>query len=73
MIVGDTGSGKSSLLYAILDEMIPDPSTKSSIHGTIGFCPQKPWIMAGTIKENIVFFSPFDKDKLEKVIYYSGL
>jgi ABC-type transport system involved in cytochrome bd biosynthesis fused ATPase/permease subunit len=62
MIVGDIGSGKSSLLYAILNEMTPEPEKKSKIKifGSIAYCPQKAWIMAGTLKENITFFQPYD-------------
>ena len=75
MIVGDIGSGKSSLLYAILSEMTPDPEAdpKITINGSVAFCSQKPWIMSGTVKENIMFFLPEDEDKLKKVIHYASL
>ena len=75
MVVGDIGSGKSSLLYAILNEMIPNPesSPKINIYGDVAFCSQKPWIISGTVKENILFFLPEDKEKLKKVIYYASL
>ena len=67
MIVGDIGSGKSSLLYAILSEMTPDPETdpKITINGSVAFCSQKPWIMSGTVKENILFFLPENEEKLK--------
>ena len=75
MVVGDIGSGKSSLLYAMLSEMTPDPDAHPSIsiNGSIAFCSQKPWIMSGTVKENIMFFLPFEEEKFNKVIYYAGL
>jgi polynucleotide 5'-kinase involved in rRNA processing len=52
MIIGDIGSGKSSLLYAILNEMTPEPYRNSqiTINGTIAYSSQKAWIMTGTVK-----------------------
>lgn len=41
-IVGYVGSGKSSLLSALLDEM-PLSSGKYEIEGTISYCAQTPW------------------------------
>lgn len=75
MIVGDIGSGKSSLLYAMLSEMTPDPESnpKITINGNVAFCSQKPWILSGTVKENILFFQPYDEEKFKKVVYYAGL
>ena len=75
MIIGDIGSGKSSLLYAILNEMTVNSSQlpEIRINGNIAFCSQKPWIMSGTVKDNILFHEVYDSDKFEKVLYYSGL
>ena len=75
MIIGDIGSGKSSLLYAILNEMTPEPekSPRIKINGSIAYSPQKAWIMTGTVKENIVFFQPFDEKRLKDAIYYACL
>ena len=55
--------------------MTPSPQTnpKISINGEIAFCSQKPWILSGTVKENITFFQPEDEEKLRKVIYYACL
>ena len=50
MIIGDIGSGKSSFLMAILNEMIADKETKISINGKIAYSSQKPWIMSATVK-----------------------
>jgi ATP-binding cassette subfamily C (CFTR/MRP) protein 10 len=63
MIIGDIGSGKSSLLYAILNEMTPEPDRQSkiNINGTIAYSAQKAWIMTGTVKENILFFEKYEK------------
>lgn len=46
---------------------------KIKVSGSICYAPQKPWIMSGTVKENIVFFKPYDESKLKKVIHYACL
>ena len=75
MIVGDIGSGKSSLLYSLLSEMTPSPSSNPSIeiNGSIAFCSQKPWIMSATVKENILCFKPYDEKKFQTVLHYASL
>lgn len=55
MVIGDIGSGKSSLLYAILNEMTPVSDARINIYGSLAFVPQKPEIMSGTLKSNIIF------------------
>jgi ABC-type uncharacterized transport system fused permease/ATPase subunit len=60
MIIGDIGSGKSSLLLAILNELITASNSKVTISGKIAYSPQKPWIMSRNIKENIIFSSPYN-------------
>lgn len=50
MIVGDIGSGKSSLLLAIINEMLVAEQSKIKITGNIAYSPQKPWIMSKTLQ-----------------------
>jgi len=72
MIVGQVGSGKSSLLNAILGEM-PNPSGSSSIDGQIAYCPQTPWIQNISARDNILFGSPFEETRYRKVIQACAL
>jgi len=58
MIVGDIGSGKSSLLQAIINEIITASSSRITLSGELAYSPQKPWIMSATLKENITFTLP---------------
>ncbi|XP_061782919.1 multidrug resistance-associated protein 1-like [Nerophis lumbriciformis] len=53
-VVGHVGSGKSSLLSAILGEM---EKRRGSVlvRGTMGYVPQQAWIQNATLKENILF------------------
>eukprot|EP00873_Tetraselmis_striata_P045813 jgi/Tetstr1/466077/TSEL_010663.t1 len=58
-VVGPVGSGKSSLLMAMLNE-ISCESGEVQLLGRVSFCPQQPWIMNATLRENILFGQPFD-------------
>ena len=84
IIAGPTGSGKTSLLMALLGEMTllkgnvripggsirqelrPDPLT--GLTESVAYCAQQAWLVNDTIKENILFASPFDQQRYEAVI-----
>jgi len=53
IISGPTGSGKSTLLRAILGEVVPTLGSVAVSTRRIGYCAQKPWLPAGTIKDII--------------------
>jgi ATP-binding cassette, subfamily C (CFTR/MRP), member 1 len=67
VVVGEIGSGKSSLLAAVVGEM---RRTKGLVKlgGSVGFCPQIPWIQNDTLKNNILFGEAFDQVKYDQVI-----
>lgn len=67
-VVGRVGSGKSSLLSAILGEMSKSEGGKVTVRGTVAFCTQQPWIMGGTVKTNIVFGHALDEEFYNIVI-----
>lgn len=73
MILGNIGSGKSSLLMAVLNEMITDNDSRVFINGKIAYSAQKPWIMSASVKDNITFESPYDEEKFKRVIHYASL
>lgn len=66
-VVGAVGSGKSSLLNALVGEM---KQTKGDIvfGGNVGYCPQTAWIQNNTVKNNILFGLPLDEEKYQQVI-----
>ena len=66
-IVGEVGSGKTSLLSAMLGEMHRLSGT-IRMDGKIAYVPQQPWIQNMTLKENIIFASQLDDDKYDNVI-----
>ncbi|RFU76786.1 multidrug resistance-related [Trichoderma arundinaceum] len=63
MIVGPIGSGKSSLLKAILGETSSTGGRVSLSTPSIAFCDQTPWVMNATIRDNIVAESGHFEDK----------
>lgn len=72
-IVGTVGSGKSALLQALVGEL---PVYSGSIHrqyNTIAYAPQNPWIMDGTVRENIILGITFDPKWYNEVVDACGL
>ena len=43
-------------------------SSGAQLHGRVSYCAQTPWIMAGTVRENITFGLPFAEDLYRQVI-----
>ncbi|KAM7206938.1 hypothetical protein V8F33_000037 [Rhypophila sp. PSN 637] len=75
IVVGPVGSGKSTLCKALLGE-IPYSSGSlvlSTRFPHVGFCEQSAFLSNGTIKENIVGFSPFDSERYASVIEATAL
>ncbi|XP_005095104.1 multidrug resistance-associated protein 1 isoform X2 [Aplysia californica] len=66
-VVGMIGSGKSSLISAMLQEMSILFGTVES-KGTTAYVPQEAWIQNDTVKNNILFGSEFDEELYSKVI-----
>lgn len=66
-ICGAVGSGKSSLLYAILDQM-ETVSGSVAIAGSMALVSQQAWIQNATVRENILFTKSFDKEKYDHVV-----
>uniref|UniRef100_A0A3B5LYX7 ATP-binding cassette, sub-family C (CFTR/MRP), member 2 n=1 Tax=Xiphophorus couchianus TaxID=32473 RepID=A0A3B5LYX7_9TELE len=64
-VVGAVGSGKSSLMSALLGEM---HSTKGFINGSLAFVPQQAWIQNATLRDNILFGSPYEEQRFEDVL-----
>ncbi|XP_063918456.1 probable multidrug resistance-associated protein lethal(2)03659 isoform X3 [Zophobas morio] len=70
--VGTVGSGKTSLINVILQELALDRGTLS-IKGRISYASQEPWLFATTIKENILFGLPLDSEKYNEVVKVCAL
>ncbi|XP_014219235.1 multidrug resistance-associated protein 1 isoform X2 [Copidosoma floridanum] len=66
-IVGSVGSGKSSLISAMLGEM-EKLSGKVNTKGKIAYVSQQAWIQNATLQDNILFGSPFNKALYHRVV-----
>lgn len=84
VVAGPTGSGKTSLLMALLgemtildgsvmlpngcsrDELIPNPVT--GLAESVAYCAQQAWLVNDTIKQNILFASPWNEERYRNVL-----
>lgn len=74
LIIGPTGSGKTSLLMALLGEMHFLPSSPQSWYNLprdsgVAYAAQEYWVQNETIRANIVFGAQFDEARYKKVIH----
>lgn len=61
------GSGKSSLLSAILGQMHKLRGV-CKVNGNFAYASQEAWIFNATLKDNILFGKDFDEEKYTSVI-----
>ncbi|KAL3689443.1 hypothetical protein R1sor_015752 [Riccia sorocarpa] len=66
-VCGPVGAGKSSLLYSILGETLK-LSGDVKVSGTVAYVAQTAWIQSGTVRDNILFGKPMDKERYEGTI-----
>jgi ABC-type multidrug transport system fused ATPase/permease subunit len=89
VITGPTGSGKTSVLMALLGEMtimkgrvfLPGGRSREDVPvdpetglaETCAYVAQQAWLVNGTIKENILFSAPLDEKRYRDVIVVCAL
>lgn len=89
VVAGPTGSGKTSLLMALLGEMtkikgsvyLPGGYSREDVKvdpdtgltETVAYCAQQAWLVNASIKENILFANPFDEKRYKEVIVACAL
>jgi ABC-type multidrug transport system fused ATPase/permease subunit len=75
-LAGPVGSGKTTLLLAILGELAgPEedgtqapPPVMVSPRGPIAYAAQEPWILTGSVRDNIVMGRCFDAERYRAVL-----
>ncbi|KAJ7224699.1 multidrug resistance-associated ABC transporter, partial [Mycena pura] len=72
-IIGRVGSGKSSILQALVGEMRRTrgealTGVQTIFGGKVAYVPQVPWIRNETVKNNILFGEPDDESRLQEVV-----
>ncbi|KAF9927242.1 hypothetical protein BGZ67_007628 [Mortierella alpina] len=66
-VVGPVGSGKSSLLQAMTGNMtLASGNVRRGT--TISYASQTPWIQNSSIRDNILFEMPFEKDRYWNIV-----
>jgi ABC-type multidrug transport system fused ATPase/permease subunit len=89
VVVGPTGSGKSSLLLALLGEMtklkgevyLPGAGSRedmkvdpeTGLAECVAYCAQQAWLVNGTIKDNILFAAEWDAKRYRQVLVACSL
>ncbi|KAH8823291.1 multidrug resistance-associated ABC transporter [Flagelloscypha sp. PMI_526] len=67
VIVGSVGSGKSSILEALVGEMRKTQG-QVTFGGNIAYVPQVAWIRNQTLRDNILFGQPYDATRYHEVL-----
>lgn len=73
VIVGRTGVGKTSLISTLLGDLPPTISCAIRVTGRLAYVGQTPWLMTGTVRDNITFGRPFCPRWYAKVIHACAL
>ena len=71
-VVGQVGSGKSSLVSALLGEM-DKLGGRVNTTGRVAYVPQQAWIQNCTLRDNITFGKTPDEDHYQKVVQACAL
>ncbi|XP_037038028.1 ATP-binding cassette sub-family C member Sur isoform X2 [Bradysia coprophila] len=74
VIVGKSGSGKSSLIAAVLNEMhTVSGDIQWNKYSTIAYVPQTPWLLNASIRDNILFGESYRPRRFQKVLELCAL
>jgi len=88
VVVGPVGSGKTSLLLALLGEMRAAPSAASafslsssppfssplvSVRGSVSYTQQEPYILNATVRENVLMGLPYDEKRYSRALEGAAL
>ncbi|XP_077999979.1 multidrug resistance-associated protein 1-like [Glandiceps talaboti] len=66
-IVGQVGSGKSSILSAFLGDMEKRQGSVN-VKGSIAYAPQQAWIQNNSLRDNVVFGKTYDEAQYKNVV-----
>jgi ABC-type multidrug transport system fused ATPase/permease subunit len=73
LVVGAVGSGKSAFINAIIGELDSETGYYKYYNGSLSYASQSPWIVNGTIRDNIVMGRYFDYERYKTVLQVTGL
>lgn len=71
-VVGPVASGKSTLVQGLIGELIPLPNRQGDfrckVDGRISYAAQVPFILNATVRDNILFGTPYDAERYGRVL-----
>lgn len=73
VLCGPIGSGKSTLIHGILGNARRITGSLQVAPETSSYCGQVPWLMSGTIRDNILAGSAFDNDWYKYTLWACSL
>ena len=73
MVVGQVGSGKSSLLHALLGDMERDDKSRVAVGGRVAYAAQTAFVVNDTLRNNVLFGLPYEEEKYETALRASDL
>ncbi|TVY34352.1 ATP-dependent bile acid permease, partial [Lachnellula occidentalis] len=68
VIYGEVGAGKTALLQALLGELDRLSGEYDRANDPVGYCAQTPWLQSMSIRENILFSSPYEEARYKQVL-----
>nr|XP_045748082.1 ATP-binding cassette sub-family C member 12 [Mirounga angustirostris] len=71
-ICGNVGSGKSSLIAALLGQMQLQQGIVA-VNGTVAYVSQQAWIFHGNVRENILFGEKYDHQRYQHTVRVCAL
>ncbi|XP_020296904.1 multidrug resistance-associated protein 4-like isoform X2 [Pseudomyrmex gracilis] len=71
-VIGMVGSGKSSFLSTILGELSLIKG-QIKVNGSISYASQEAWVFGASIRQNILFGQPYNRQRYQKVIIACAL
>lgn len=67
-VCGPVASGKSTLVQGLIGDVVASPDSTMAMHGKMAYASQTPFILNTTLKDNILFGTPYNKERYEKVL-----
>ena len=68
-VVGQVGSGKSSLLSCLINEMSRSGYNASvNVNGRVAYVPQQGWMQNASLQDNVTFGQHVDEEKYNQVV-----
>ncbi|KAL8690584.1 MAG: hypothetical protein Q9218_004004 [Villophora microphyllina] len=68
VICGKVAAGKTALLQALLGELEGRGGNVTLPSDVVGYCAQTPWLQSMSIRDNILFMSPYEEGRYRKVL-----